>query len=41
MEEHLKVIAEITPEDIMRVAEKYLVKENRTVATLVKREGVR
>jgi predicted Zn-dependent peptidase len=29
-------IKKVTPEDIMRVAKKYLVKRNRTVATLVK-----
>ena len=34
---HINVIEKITPEDIMRVAKKYLTKENRTVATLVKK----
>ncbi|MGH7165116.1 MAG: hypothetical protein ACREIS_06270, partial [Nitrospiraceae bacterium] len=29
-------IAEVTPADIQRVAAKYLVKSNRTVATLIK-----
>jgi len=33
-------IAAVTPADIQRVAAKYFVKGNRTVATLVKREGV-
>lgn len=32
---HLKIIDKVTPEDIMRVAIKYLVSENRTVANLV------
>jgi predicted Zn-dependent peptidase len=35
---HLKVIEKITPEDILRVAKKYLIPENRTVATLVKKK---
>jgi len=39
MEEHRKVVEDITPEDIMKIAGKYLSKENRTVATLVKKEG--
>jgi predicted Zn-dependent peptidase len=34
---HLKIIEKVTPEDIMRVAKKYLVSENRTVANLVKK----
>lgn len=32
---HINFIEKITPDDIMRVANKYLTKENRTVATLV------
>lgn len=32
-------IAEITPEDVMRVAGKYFTRQNRTVATLVKKEA--
>jgi predicted Zn-dependent peptidase len=31
---HINIIEKITPDDIMRVANKYLTKENRTVATL-------
>jgi predicted Zn-dependent peptidase len=38
LEEHLKVVERISAEDIMAVARKYLNKENRTVATLVKEE---
>ena len=34
---HIQVIEKITPEDIIRVAKKYLTKENRTVATIAKR----
>jgi predicted Zn-dependent peptidase len=33
--DHIKVIDKVTPEDIMRVANKYLLSENRTVANLV------
>jgi predicted Zn-dependent peptidase len=32
---HINFIEKITPDDIMRVANKYLTKENRTVAALV------
>lgn len=39
LEEHLKVIERVTPEDIMEVADKYLIERNRTVAKIVKREG--
>ncbi|HOD34535.1 MAG TPA: pitrilysin family protein [Syntrophales bacterium] len=34
---HIQVVESITPDDIMKVARNYLVPENRTVATLVKR----
>lgn len=37
VENHLEVIGRITAEDVSRVAARYLVEENRTVATLVKR----
>jgi predicted Zn-dependent peptidase len=36
--EHRKKVAMVTPEDIMRVAGKYLVRENRTVGVITKRE---
>ena len=39
IEEHLKIIERVTPEDVMEVAKKYLIKKNRTVAEIVKREG--
>jgi predicted Zn-dependent peptidase len=35
--EHIKIIEKITPEDIMRVANKYLISENRTIANFVKK----
>lgn len=38
LEEHLKVIERVTPEDIMEATRKYLIKRNRTVARIVKRE---
>jgi predicted Zn-dependent peptidase len=31
-------VAKVTPDDVMRVARKYFIKSNRTVATLVKKE---
>jgi predicted Zn-dependent peptidase len=34
---HINVIEKITPVDIIRVAKQYLTKENRTVATIVKK----
>lgn len=34
---HPKEIRKVTPQDIMRVAKKYLIKRNRTVAVLVKK----
>lgn len=34
---HIKIIEKVTPEDIMRVANKYFIPENRTVANLVKK----
>ncbi len=33
--DHIRVIDKVTPEDIMRIANKYLLSENRTVANLV------
>lgn len=36
--EHRKNLAKVTPEDIMRVARKYLVRENRTVGYITKGE---
>jgi predicted Zn-dependent peptidase len=35
--EHRKVIEKITPQDVMRAAQKYFIPANRTVATLVKK----
>jgi predicted Zn-dependent peptidase len=35
---HIKVIEKITPEDIMSVARKYMIPENRTVANIVKKK---
>ena len=37
IEDQLDIIERITPEDIMKAANKYLVEDNRTVAELVKR----
>jgi predicted Zn-dependent peptidase len=41
MEKHLEIIEKITPQDIMGVAKKYFKDENRTVAELVKKQGVK
>ncbi|KAF0117563.1 MAG: M16 family peptidase [bacterium] len=37
IEDQLDVIERITPQDIMKAANKYLVEDNRTVAELVKK----
>jgi len=37
--EHRAKVAKITPADVQRVAKKYLVRENRTVGFITKREG--
>ena len=37
IEEHLGIIVRVTPEDVMEVAKKYLIKKNRTVAEIVSR----
>jgi predicted Zn-dependent peptidase len=37
---HIDRIRKITPEDVMNTAKKYLKKSNRTVAVLVKKEGL-
>jgi predicted Zn-dependent peptidase len=34
-----KAIGKVSPEDVMRVAKTYFTKENRTVATLIKKEA--
>jgi len=39
LERHLEVIEGVRPEDILKVANKYLIKRNRTVAKIVKKEG--
>lgn len=36
--EHRQKVATVTPDDVMRVARKYLVRENRTVGFITKRE---
>jgi predicted Zn-dependent peptidase len=36
--EHRQKVAKVTPEDVMRVTRKYLVRENRTVGIITKRE---
>jgi predicted Zn-dependent peptidase len=36
--EHRQKVASVTPEDVMRVAQKYLVKENRTVGFVTKKQ---
>jgi predicted Zn-dependent peptidase len=38
MEEQLNIIEKIIPEEIMKVAKKYLIADNRTVAELIKNE---
>ncbi|WP_243374085.1 pitrilysin family protein [Geotalea sp. SG265] len=37
--EHRRHVAKVTPDDVMRVAQKYLVQTNRTVGTIVKRQS--
>ncbi|HET6420845.1 MAG TPA: pitrilysin family protein [Geobacteraceae bacterium] len=39
--DHRKKVAKVTPEDVMRVARKYLTEENRTVGFITKREASR
>ena len=39
IEEHLGIIERVTPEDVMEVAKKYLIKKNRTIAEIVNRGG--
>jgi predicted Zn-dependent peptidase len=39
--EHRQKVARVTPDDIMRVTRKYLVRENRTVGFITKREVTR
>jgi predicted Zn-dependent peptidase len=36
--EHRQKVAKVTPEDVMRVARKYLTRENRTVGVITKKE---
>nr|WP_223908500.1 pitrilysin family protein [Geobacter sp. AOG1] len=36
--EHRQKVAKVTPDDVMRVAKKYLVRENRTVGFITKKE---
>ena len=36
--EHRQRVAKVTPEDVIRVARKYLDRENRTVGIITKRE---
>ncbi|MEI8355231.1 MAG: pitrilysin family protein [Deltaproteobacteria bacterium] len=36
--EHRQKVAQVTPEDLLRVARKYFIKENRTVGTIIKKE---
>jgi predicted Zn-dependent peptidase len=38
LEKHIDQIKAVTPEDIQRVAKQYLIKTNRTVAEIVKKE---
>ncbi len=37
--EHRQKVAKVTPDDVMRVAKKYLVRENRTVGFITKKEA--
>lgn len=37
--EHRRKVAAVTPADVMRVANKYLVRENRTVGVITRKEG--
>jgi predicted Zn-dependent peptidase len=39
--EHRAKVAKVTPDDVMKAAQKYLVSENRTVASIKKREETR
>lgn len=39
--EHRQRVARVTPEDVMRVAGKYLVRENRTVGFITKKEAAK
>ncbi len=41
MLEYAGIIESITPEEIMEVAQKFLIEDNRTVATLVEKKGER
>ncbi len=37
--EHRQKVAKVTPADVVRVAQKYLVEENRSVGFITKKEG--
>jgi predicted Zn-dependent peptidase len=39
--EHRKEVAKVTPDDVIRVARKYFVRENRTVGVITKKEDVK
>jgi predicted Zn-dependent peptidase len=41
MVEHRKKVAEVSPEDVLRVARTYFTRENRTVGFITKREATR